>query len=318
MQRLGLARDALVIDQTPPAALAQRLSEAHISCLTEDKDLYLYYFIFRYPGRTLIFANSIDCIRRLVSLLTLLQLEPLRLHAGMQQRQRLKNLDRFRANPRAVLVSSDVAARGLDIPGVQHVVHYQLPRTAELYVHRCGRTARAHCDGISVALIGPDDMPAYKRICRDLHKSNGLPDFPLDLLDVRALRKRLLLARRIDKEQHRVDKASREHNWFRRAAAAADLVLDTDLVNGLHRSRTESLNGDVDGAEEEMVVKKKKKQQQQREDHANTAAADGGAHARRAVEREQAALRQRMGPLKAALKELLATPLPSARTGSVH
>lgn len=59
------------------------------------QDVYLYYFLKNYPGRTLVFTNSKDCIRRLVSIFTLLQCEPLPLHADMHQRQRLKNLDRF-------------------------------------------------------------------------------------------------------------------------------------------------------------------------------------------------------------------------------
>ena len=59
------------------------------------QDMYLYYFLKQYPGRTLVFTNSKDCIRRLVSVFTLLQCNPLPLHADMHQRQRLKNLEKF-------------------------------------------------------------------------------------------------------------------------------------------------------------------------------------------------------------------------------
>lgn len=59
-----------------------------------SQDLYLYYFLLVYPGRTLVFVNSIDCLQRVRSLLELLQFQPLPLHARMQQRQRLKNLER--------------------------------------------------------------------------------------------------------------------------------------------------------------------------------------------------------------------------------
>ena len=58
------------------------------------QDLYLYYFLSRYPGRTLVFSNTVDCVRRLGSLFRLLNFDPWVLHASMQQRQRLKNLDR--------------------------------------------------------------------------------------------------------------------------------------------------------------------------------------------------------------------------------
>ena len=57
----------------------------------------------------------------------------------------------FREWPEAVLVTTDVSARGLDIPGVQHVVHYQIPRHTDTYIHRSGRTARAHTEGRSLA-----------------------------------------------------------------------------------------------------------------------------------------------------------------------
>lgn len=62
----------------------------------------------------------------------LLKCQPLPLHASMAQRQRLKNLERFSNNPNSLLLATDVAARGLDIPDVQHVIHYQVPRTSEV------------------------------------------------------------------------------------------------------------------------------------------------------------------------------------------
>jgi ATP-dependent RNA helicase DDX24/MAK5 len=119
---------------------------------------------------TVALANSINCIRRIVSLFTLLGCHPLPLHASMAQRQRLKNVDRFTARDNSLLVASDVAARGLDIPNIQHVVHYQVPRTSETYIHRSGRTARAEKQGVSVVLVSPQDMKLYQRICHNLNK----------------------------------------------------------------------------------------------------------------------------------------------------
>jgi ATP-dependent RNA helicase DDX24/MAK5 len=69
-----------------------------------------------------------------MQLFTLLQCKPGALHAQLQQRQRLKSLDRFAANPKGLLFATDVAARGLDIQGVQHVIHYQVPRTSEVSI----------------------------------------------------------------------------------------------------------------------------------------------------------------------------------------
>ena len=114
--------------------MAKPLTETKINCLQNEKDLYLYYFALLYPGKTIVFVNSIDCIRRLIPIMNLLNIKTYGLHAQMQQRQRLKNLDRFRDSDNALLITSDVAARGLDIPAVDHVIHYQLPRSADVNI----------------------------------------------------------------------------------------------------------------------------------------------------------------------------------------
>jgi ATP-dependent RNA helicase DDX24/MAK5 len=75
----------------------------------------------------------------------------------------LKNLDRFKSRKTTVMVATDVAARGLDIQGVQHVIHYQLPRETDLYIHRSGRTARASATGTSVMLeVSTHLFPGYQ------------------------------------------------------------------------------------------------------------------------------------------------------------
>jgi superfamily II DNA/RNA helicase len=148
--------------------MAQTLTEKKIDCLNDEKIHYLYSLLYTHPGRTVVFVNSIDGIRRLVPILSLLRLPVYGLHAEMQQRQRLKNLDRFRSNQKAILIASDVAARGLDIPNVDHVIHYQLPRTADLYVHRSGRTARANKEGLSIMLCSAEEVKVYRKICQIL------------------------------------------------------------------------------------------------------------------------------------------------------
>lgn len=95
VERLNLVgKNPAIVDITTEKAVASRLVEAKIDCVKEEKDLYVYYFVTRYPGRTIIFVNSIDAIRRLIPVFKLLNIDVLGLHAQMQQRQRLKNLDR--------------------------------------------------------------------------------------------------------------------------------------------------------------------------------------------------------------------------------
>ena len=84
---------------------------------------HLFQFLRGNKGRTLVFTNTITVLRRVTSTLRLLQVANVEsLHGTMQQSQRLKHLDRFRKNTNSVLVATDVAARGLDIPGVEFVV----------------------------------------------------------------------------------------------------------------------------------------------------------------------------------------------------
>lgn len=71
------------------------LTECRITCELDEKDYYVYYFLRKHPGRTLIFCNSIGCVKRVTTILNLLAYNALPLHASMPQRQRLKNLDRY-------------------------------------------------------------------------------------------------------------------------------------------------------------------------------------------------------------------------------
>ncbi|KAG0057160.1 ATP-dependent RNA helicase [Gryganskiella cystojenkinii] len=217
--------------------VAATLLEGKIDCLTTEKDLYLYYFAMKYPGRTLVFVNSIDAIRHLVPMMQLLGIDALGMHAQMQQRQRLKNLDRFKSNPRAFMIASDVAARGLDIPLVDHVIHYQVPRSGDIYVHRSGRTARAQNEGISLLICGPEEVPLYKKICVTLKKDKGIPEFPVDRGVINEMKKRVALAKKIDEQEHRVQKSAHQDDWMLKSAEAMDIILDEDILNSAGKSK---------------------------------------------------------------------------------
>ncbi|KAF9929520.1 ATP-dependent RNA helicase [Linnemannia zychae] len=239
--------------------VASKLLEAKIDCLTNEKDLYLYYFAKKYPGRTLVFVNSIDAIRHLVPMMQLLGIEALGMHAQMQQRQRLKNLDRFKANPFAFMIASDVAARGLDIPLVDHVIHYQVPRSGDVYVHRSGRTARADNEGISLLICGPDEVQLYKKICITLKKdqTGGIPDFPIDRGVITEFKKRVTLAKKIDEQEHRVQKSAHQDDWMRKSAEAMDIIIDEDMLNSASNSSSRNKGGD-DEDNSAMTARKNK------------------------------------------------------------
>ncbi|MBM4201770.1 MAG: DEAD/DEAH box helicase, partial [Gammaproteobacteria bacterium] len=86
------------------------------------------------------------------------------LHGDLQQRERTRMLTRLRRGDARVLVATDVASRGIDVPSITHVFNYDLPRFAEDYVHRIGRTGRAGANGVAVSFVGRADMGVLKRI----------------------------------------------------------------------------------------------------------------------------------------------------------
>jgi superfamily II DNA/RNA helicase len=92
------------------------------------------------------------------------------LHGDMNQRERKRVIDRMKRGEHRLLVATDVAARGLDIQGLSHVINFDLPRVAEDYIHRIGRTGRGGASGIAISLVGPDDHGNLRGIERLLKR----------------------------------------------------------------------------------------------------------------------------------------------------
>jgi ATP-dependent RNA helicase RhlE len=101
------------------------------------------------------------------------------IHGNKSQGQRDRAITDFKAGKVTILVATDVAARGLDIPEVKHVYNYDLPNVAENYVHRIGRTARAGADGMAIAFCAPDEMGELRDIQKamkaDIPVAGGRP-----------------------------------------------------------------------------------------------------------------------------------------------
>ena len=86
------------------------------------------------------------------------------MHGDMNQNQRLQTLKRFRDGSVEFLIATDVAARGIDVDDVSHVINYELPQDTESYVHRIGRTGRANKEGIAYTLVTSKEYPLLKQI----------------------------------------------------------------------------------------------------------------------------------------------------------
>ena len=117
----------------------------------------------------LVFCNHREAVERISTLFKRHQFEHGILHGAMEQIDREKNLIKFRGGAHNVLIATDLASRGLDIPEIKHVVHYQLPQNEEAFLHRNGRTARMHAHGEAHLILADDEvLPPY--IFRDLEE----------------------------------------------------------------------------------------------------------------------------------------------------
>lgn len=110
---------------------------------------------------TLVFCNHREAVERISDVLWDNGLPNDIFHGGMEQEDRERALIKFRNGSHRILITTDLASRGLDIPEIEHVIHYQLPHTEEAFVHRNGRTARMHAAGTSYLLLSPGDKPVY-------------------------------------------------------------------------------------------------------------------------------------------------------------
>ena len=209
--------------------MASKVHESALECTDDERDALTLYLLSAHAGNpSIVFVNRHLLIAPLTALLKLMKVNAVGLHAGMQQRARLKALDRFKSNQATALIATDVAARGLDVKGVELVVHYQVPRQADAYVHRCGRTGRANQSGVSVALVTPKERSRYLAMLAAMGRERGfrLPPFPVAEETVREATKRVQLAKRIDAIVHKNEKKRADKAWKKRTAEAMDLGLD--------------------------------------------------------------------------------------------
>ena len=162
--------------------------------MSELKDLYIVYIMNEFAGQSaIVFTRTVNETQRLAILLRSLGFGAIPLHGQLSQSARLGALGKFRARSRNILVATDVAARGLDIPSVDLVLNFDLPENSETYIHRVGRTARAGQSGHAISMVTQYDIEIWQRIEAALGKQ--LKVYETDKEEV------MVLAERVEEAQ---------------------------------------------------------------------------------------------------------------------
>ncbi|GAV47432.1 hypothetical protein ZYGR_0H02740 [Zygosaccharomyces rouxii] len=156
---LSLKRPVRVMTD-PPQQAVSKLQQEFVRIRKRDhlKPSTLFYLIKKLDGaaqkRMVVFVSKKEMVHRLRIILGLLGMAVAELHGSLNQEQRLQSINKFKSLEVPVLICTDLASRGLDIPKIEVVINYDMPKSFEIYLHRVGRTARAGREGRSVSFVG--------------------------------------------------------------------------------------------------------------------------------------------------------------------
>jgi len=178
------------VSVAPVATTVERVEQRVTFVNQAEKQALLIQLLQTAPvERALVFSRTKHGADKIVRMLTAAGINVNAIHGNKSQPQRERAIALFRSGEIKVLVATDIAARGIDIPGVSHVVNYDLPHVAEQYVHRIGRTARAGASGIAIAFCADDERPLLRDIERLTRQKLNIEALPGNFADaVRATR----------------------------------------------------------------------------------------------------------------------------------
>ena len=160
-------KDPVRVEVAPPGKAADKVEQSvHFVHSKAKTELLKNLLSAREDDLSLVFARTKHGAEKLMKHLVASGFAAASIHGNKSQGQRDRALKAFKSGEARVLVATDVAARGIDIPGVSHVYNYNLPEVPENYVHRVGRTARAGRDGRAVAFCAPDERKLLAQIER--------------------------------------------------------------------------------------------------------------------------------------------------------
>ncbi|KAF5864026.1 ribosomal RNA processing protein [Aspergillus alliaceus] len=195
LQRASLQNPLRVSVSSSKYQTVSTLQQSYIFIPYKHKDLYLVYLLNEFAGQScIIFCRTVHETQRLSFFLRTLGFGAIPLHGQLSQSSRLGALGKFRSRSRDILVATDVAARGLDIPSVDVVLNFDLPGDSKTFIHRIGRTARAGKAGVAISFTTQYDIEAWLRIEGALGKK--LPEYSAEKDEVMVLAARVSEAQR--------------------------------------------------------------------------------------------------------------------------
>ena len=157
--------DPVRVTIAPESTTAERVDQGVIHVATGDKLRMLEAVLSGEDiDRALVFTRTKHGADKVVRKLMAKGFGAQAIHGNKSQNQRVKALEAFRAGKCPILVATDIAARGIDVDGISHVLNFEMPNVAEQYVHRIGRTARAGRDGSAVSLVAGDELYYLREI----------------------------------------------------------------------------------------------------------------------------------------------------------
>ena len=271
LQRASLC-DPVRIEVSTKFQTPKKLIQNYLFIPAKYKDVYLTYLINDNAGKSiLVFGATCNNVQRLALMLRNLGFPAVCLHGQMSQPKRLGALNKFKSGGRDILICTDVASRGLDIPSVDVVINFDLPGHGKDYIHRVGRTARAGRSGKAVAMVTQYDVEVYQRLEGLLGRK--LPELKLDEETVLVLHERVNEAQRLATRELKEQLAANSNRGKRRKKGSR-LSYDDDDDGGFEDKVQNELrrgylggsggNGGAIGSQRGSIHKKPKKRPHKR------------------------------------------------------
>jgi ATP-dependent RNA helicase SrmB len=163
----GLLNEPAEIEADPSRRERKKIAQwYHRADTAEHKLALLKHILTEQSERAIVFFKTREILAEIRAELESAQINCSWIQGEMPQDRRNNAISRFRDGSVNILLATDVAARGIDVPEISHVINFDMPRTADVYVHRIGRTGRAGKKGIAISLVEAHDQPMMERVIR--------------------------------------------------------------------------------------------------------------------------------------------------------